>query len=124
MDISNDMINQDCEEMVYSNQYADYIINFYGDVTTISRRYQADCAQIIDGTTAIIHKKLEEGQTILAETFGYSAIPKCFGLLDTSSMESSGILRLRRQPYVGFQGRNVLIGFVDTGERVIIMLSE
>ncbi len=37
------------------------------------------------------------------------------GLLDRPSLEASGILQVHRQPYLDLLGRDVIIGFVDTG---------
>lgn len=35
--------------------------------------------------------------------------------MDTSALESSGILKVQTQPLLGYQGEGVLIGFLDTG---------
>lgn len=37
------------------------------------------------------------------------------GLLDTESLEASGIYQVQNQPYLRLRGSGVLIGFVDTG---------
>lgn len=37
------------------------------------------------------------------------------GILDRESLESSGILQVHQQPYLDLLGRDVIIGFVDTG---------
>lgn len=37
------------------------------------------------------------------------------GLLETESLEASGIYQVQQQPYLNLKGRGVLIGFVDTG---------
>lgn len=37
------------------------------------------------------------------------------GLLDRPSLETSGILQVQRQPYLDLLGRDVILGFVDTG---------
>ena len=46
---------------------------------------------------------------------GYTAIPKAFGLMDTTSIESTGALRLQNQPVLTLRGQGVLIGIIDTG---------
>ena len=56
-------------------------------------------------------------------SYSYSEIPKCYGLLDQTALEVSGILKMQNQPVLALKGRGVLIGFIDTGERVIIMSS-
>lgn len=118
------MDNARCEEIIYSNEYADYILEYSsGGVDMLKEIYQPDCLQNINNRFYVIHQKMTGNPMVTLDQYGYSSIPKCFGLLDTSSMEASGILRLRRQPYLNLTGNGILMGFIDTGERVIIMLS-
>lgn len=42
-------------------------------------------------------------------------IPNVVGLTDQESLEAAGIKQVQQQPYLNLNGRNVLIGFVDTG---------
>lgn len=49
------------------------------------------------------------------EKYGFSAIPNVYGLMSQEALEASGVLRIRRQPYLDLYGQGVLIGFVDTG---------
>lgn len=44
-----------------------------------------------------------------------SAASLVLGLLDRPSLEASGILQVHRQPYLDLLGRDVILGFVDTG---------
>ena len=44
-----------------------------------------------------------------------NSIPNVLGLLDQESLESAGIIQVQQQPNLNLNGRNVLIGFVDTG---------
>lgn len=59
-------------------------------------------------------KDFEEIITQLGSSFIASA-SLVLGLLDRPSLEISGILQVHRQPYLDLFGRNVIIGFVDTG---------
>lgn len=49
--------------------------------------------------------------------YSYSAIPKCFGLVNNASLEASGILRLQKQPTLSLLGQGVFIAVIDTGVR-------
>lgn len=49
--------------------------------------------------------------------YAYSAIPKCFGLVNNASLEASGILRLQKQPTLSLLGQGVFIAVIDTGVR-------
>lgn len=106
---------EECEYMVYSEEYGDYLISFYGDLDYIREIYDPDCIQVIDRRIAVIYKRLDPREGVNVQEAGYSGVPKCFGLLDTSAPEATGALRVRRQPYLGYRGRDVLIGFIDTG---------
>ena len=44
-----------------------------------------------------------------------SSLPTVLGVLDRAALESAGIIQVQNQPYLDLKGRNVLIGFVDTG---------
>lgn len=112
-----------CEEIIYSNDYSDYILEYSSGIEMLKEMYKPDCLQNINNRFYIIHQRMVGNPMVTLDQYGYTTIPKCFGLLDTSSMEAAGILRLRRQPYLNLTGSGVLIGFIDTGERVIIMLS-
>lgn len=47
--------------------------------------------------------------------YAYAAIPKCLGLLDSSALEVSGILRLQEQNTLSLRGQGVFVAFIDTG---------
>ncbi len=44
-----------------------------------------------------------------------NSVPNVLGLTDRTSLEASGIIQVQQQPYLNLNGRNVIIGFVDTG---------
>lgn len=49
--------------------------------------------------------------------YAYSAIPKCYGLVNNASLEASGILQLQNQPTLSLMGQGVFIAVIDTGVR-------
>lgn len=104
-----------CEEIIYSNDYSDYILEYSSGIEMLKEMYKPDCLQNINNRFYIIHQRMVGNPMVTLDQYGYTTIPKCFGLLDTSSMEAAGILRLRRQPYLNLTGSGVLIGFIDTG---------
>lgn len=104
-----------CGDPIYSNDYADYIIEYTGYEPTIIERYNPECIQFVSNRYVIIHVPNTDTRAVAWNKFGYHAIPKCYGLLDSSSMEASGIQRVKRQPYLNLFGRDVIIGFIDTG---------
>lgn len=44
-----------------------------------------------------------------------NSIPNVVGLTDQQSLDAAGILQVQQQPYLNLNGKDVLIGFVDTG---------
>lgn len=110
----------DCEEQVYSNDYFDFIIP-YGEVTQFP--VGGACIQRIDEDYDTLYYPREGLPPLRLGDYTYQEIPKCYGLLDQTALEASGILRMQNQPILDLKGRGVLVGFIDTGERVIIMSS-
>ncbi len=104
-----------CEEIIYSNEYADYVIEYTSDVNALMSVYNPECIQILNRRFAIVHQRITGNPMTSLNQYGYATVAKCFGLLDTSSIEATGALRLRRQPFVDLLGQGVMIGFIDTG---------
>lgn len=103
---------ENCAEQVYSNDYFDFII-YYGDVENVP--VAGACTQQIDDDYDIFYYPREGLPSLSVGNYTYSTIPKCFGLLDTTALESSGILRMQNQPALALKGNGVLVGFIDTG---------
>lgn len=109
-----------CRQQIHSNDYYDFIVP-YGvgpEQITVS-----GCTQRISEDYDIFYFPREGLPSLSIGDYSYTTIPKCYGLLDTTALEVSGILRMQNQPVLSLKGDGVLIGFIDTGERVIIMSS-
>lgn len=102
----------DCKEYVYSNDYFDLIV-FYGDLE--STPIQGGCTQRVNEDYEIFYYPREGLPPASIAEYGYSAIPKCYGLMDQSALEASGILRMQNQPNLALKGTGVIIGLIDTG---------
>lgn len=104
----NDMENV-CRARILSEDYLDLIVQ-YGS----GRRQPNDCVISIMDRFEIYYWP-RDWRELSINNYSYFAIPKLFGLLDTSNMEASGIIALQNQPILNLSGENVLIGFIDTG---------
>ncbi len=104
-----------CRDVIYSEAYGDFIVAYPGQLVGIPEEQQRECVQLVTDSSVIVYVPISGSQSINFRSFGYATIPKLYGLLDTSSMESIGVLRVRRQPYVDLLGQGVLIGIIDTG---------
>lgn len=101
-----------CDEIIKSNDVYDVIIpSEYLENPVL----EPDCTQRVSDAYEIYYYNRKRVAPLSIETYTYSAIPKCFGLLDTSALEESGILKLQIQPALSLRGQGVLVGFVDTG---------
>lgn len=111
----------DCEEAVYSNDYYDFIDEYILE----ARRFPASsCTQKLDITYDIVYVPRADNPPLTIRNYSYNAIPGCYAPMDESALEVSGILRLQNQPTLALKGQGVLIGFLDSGERVIILSSQ
>lgn len=104
-----------CENAIYSNDYADLITTFFGYYAIQWSREQSVCTQFLNQFQKILHVRYTEPLVNLLPRMGYRSFPKCYGLEDTASMEATGVLRLRRQPYVNLYGDGVIFALIDTG---------
>lgn len=106
----------DCREVILSQDYFDFIVRYTGSPEEYARQFpDAVCHQVINEKYMVIHVNASLVPNREQYAIAYQYVPKCYGLLDLLSLENTGILRLRRQPYLNLRGRGVLIGFVDTG---------
>lgn len=111
----------DCEEAVYSNDYYDFIAEY---ILETRRRPATDyCVQTLNTTYDIVYLPRAENPELSIKNYSYNAIPACYAPMDESALEASGVLRLQNQPTLMLKGQGVLIGFLDSGERVIILSS-
>ena len=107
------MPEQICSDFVYSEEYWNFLIKYDNDLESINNIVEPDCVNIINSQFLVAYKKLDSSQNLY--DYGYNSVPKCFGLMDTTVLESIGANTVRSLPGLGLTGENVLIGFVDTG---------
>lgn len=76
---------------------------------------QPVCKYPINEKYAIWYYNTDQVPMPTIARYSYGAIPKCFGLLDTTSLEVSGIIRMQNIPTLSLTGQGVLIAVIDTG---------
>ncbi len=101
------------QNMIYSNEFADLIVPLPSTDEDFFERFQSLGAQVFGGRLGMVHIPIN-GRTRW-ENLSYSFFPSLFALLDTTSLEVSGILRFQAQPNLAYKGDGVLLGFIDTG---------
>ena len=105
-------MDRNCDAFIRSNNTYDILIARESLEISDDR---AECIQNIGEKFVAEYFDRDEVPQLSIETYGYSVIPKCFGLLDTLALETTGILQLQNQPALSLRGQGIFIGFVDTG---------
>ena len=101
-----------CNAMIASNDVYDFIVAS----DALTPPYQAPiCIQPINEIYSIWYYDRGELPDLSIGAYSYGSIPKCFSLMDTTSLDVSGILAIQNQPNLSLRGQGVLIGIVDTG---------
>lgn len=102
------------KEMILSEDYADLILPVYSGFLEDYKDYGA---RIFNEYYGIIHYPLAEEffQNYYDYGFFYNTVPKLFTLLNSVSLDASGITAVQTQPVLSLKGKDVLIGFLDTG---------
>ncbi len=80
-------------------------------------RLQPAFRQLINEHYEIWYYRTTDVPPLSIADYAYSAIPKCYGLVNSTSLEVSGILRLQRQPTLSLMGQGVFVALIDTGIR-------
>lgn len=107
-----------CEEAVYANDYYDFIVEKRYIEEYVPQDY---CGQELDATYESVYFQPESDEDLIRGNYTYASIPKCFGILDNLTLEQSGIIQVRDQTNLALTGQGVLLGFVDTEGRVILL---
>lgn len=102
----------DCAMFIQSEETLDFIVA--RDEMENPQR-EPGCIQPINEQYSIWYYDSSQLPPLSVERYSYSSIPKMFWLMDSTSLEVSGILALQNQPALALRGEGVLIGLIDTG---------
>lgn len=94
---------------------ADFIYRIGSQQQIIGDPADIPCMDYVNDEYSIIYTPLDTVTPISLARYSYYTVPGLFSLLDSSSMEASGILTTFAAPALGNRGRGTLIGIVDTG---------
>ena len=113
--MASENMMSECAERIISEDYADFIIEIGFRENEARQEYKDLCIQEIGYKFSAIYYPLSEINPISVGEDTYIAIPKLFGLMDTSAVEATGALRLQRVRGTSLTGNGVIVGFIDTG---------
>ena len=105
----------DCPFNPASESIADFIYRYGSQQQIVGNPEDIPCIDYVIPDYSIIYTPLDTVLPISLRRYSYYSVPGLFSLLDSSSMEVSGITSTFASPALGNRGRGVLIGFIDTG---------
>ncbi len=109
------MATEMCREKILSQDYMDFISpDYWSGEDIVVRQDQSCILQLGFGYRAVYVEKGIAGELSL-ERYGYQGIPGCYTLIDTSALNESGISAVQNYPTLHLRGRDIMIGFIDTG---------
>ena len=82
---------------------------------TIEPLVEPYCIRSINEKYDVWYYQNENLPPLSIARYTYAAIPKCFGLVDSTALEASGILRLQDENTLSLKGQGVFVAFIDTG---------
>ncbi|MFA9466308.1 MAG: S8 family peptidase [Velocimicrobium sp.] len=107
-------MNSGCENRVISEDYADFIFENQKIPESLSE-IPDFCINNINEVYSVVYAPAAILPNNIIQQYTYSALPSCFGLLETGSLEEAGITRIQRIPSLRLTGQGILIGIIDTG---------
>ena len=105
----------DCPFNSASETIADFIYRNGSQQQFPGNSEDIPCMDFVSTDFSIIYTPLDTVEPISLSKFTYYSIPGLYTLLDSSSMDASGILATHASPALSNQGRGVIIGIIDTG---------
>lgn len=105
--------NDVCGMYNTESEYKEYIIQYPLSAYAPQLENAGGCVKRI-GEQWVIYTGPTIGSALVAAE-GYFTIPKLYTVMDTDSMEQSGIGQAHRQPGLMLSGDGVIVGMVDTG---------
>lgn len=106
-----------CREKILSEDYYDLITDYLFTEEFREAEIPDYCFTKIDDKYGLVYVKNDEVPTMNVATFGYSLIPKLYGLMQDFNqipLIESNITRVQ-QPPLSLTGSGVIIAFIDTG---------
>ena len=105
----------ECQDIITSEEYGDFIWEIAENPEIIRQKYSEYCPQLINYRYVCAYERLDRIREIGLRNYSYSSIPKLFGLMDTTAVAATGAIRLQNQTGFELTGRDVIVGFIDTG---------
>lgn len=124
---NNYIISNTCDGgEITSEEYGDFIVEFYNVYDLTKEIFSAVCTQVIGQTYSALFSPLDIiNERLNAGFYPYYNVPKLYSFdsrpfsINNSdiipALEASGIAKVQTQQFLSLTGRGVLIGIIDTG---------
>ncbi|MCM1174447.1 MAG: hypothetical protein NC341_05275 [Blautia sp.] len=112
-----------CKERILSNDYADIIIDYVLPEEQLAVQGFDYCFSAIDDEFGVAYLDRRELPPISVGVYTYTSVPKLYGPMQNFQAESlveTGNLQIQGPP-LSLKGEGVILGFVDTGEGVMVL---
>ena len=118
--MDTELYSSACEAYVYDEDVLDFLVKYDNNLEGELQVLQPDCVTVINSQFLVAYRRAYDANGMPVSTqelfrLGYDRIPKCYGLTDTSALQGIGVGAVQSVPGLSLFGRDVLIGFVDTG---------
>lgn len=107
-------MNGTSQNAITSQDYADFLIDFTKAVIPEEELLKYPM-EWINEHIAVIHMPVEEMNSDTLQKFGYSAIPKCYGITTYRNESIESAYTVQRFELQDISGNGILVGMVDTG---------
>lgn len=104
-----------CRERILSEDFRDFVITDTLPRTLSNIPMDQLCEQAGDFDYHCIYVSAIQADPVNLGRYPYRTIPKCYSLLSMEALNQAGILAIQNYPTLQLKGKNVMIGFVDTG---------
>jgi subtilisin family serine protease len=102
----------DCAKIITSEDTYEFIV---AADEAVRPAQEPDCIQKVSDKYEIWYYDKNKLPPLSVARYTYTAIPKCYGVLDSTNLEVSGILKLQNQPTLSLKGQGVFVAIIDTG---------
>ncbi|SFR68201.1 S8 family peptidase [Anaeromicropila populeti] len=101
----NRIVSEDYADLVVETVQVQNILDMYPDAEAIPINFQI----------SLVTYPVEFFTNNTIVELGYNVVPSLVGLVSESSLDASGVIKLRRIPILNLRGNGTLIGIYDTG---------
>lgn len=104
-----------CREHILSEDYRDFIGNHVRTVFFDSIAQGDPCEQDAGFGYKCFYLPAASADPITLPKYSYNSIPKCYAPVSMETLNQTGILPVQNYPTLQLRGKNILIGFMDSG---------